>query len=186
MPAGYLTHAHGGRDSHNGVGRDRTGWREDDAVLGFQYREEAAEQYLGKPETFKFPGFVHCCGTVIKRVAAKLLDRMHASTKGTTERLQSAVRGYFRYHAVPHNEERLKTLRHEALSMWWWHLCRRSQRSRWTRKQQAQPARLLGKGVNRTLTFSQAGRSYAPAARKPAIQGVTSKRSMFGRPISRA
>ena len=51
----------------------------------------------------------------------------------TTGWLQSVVRrGYFRYHAVPRNEERLKAFRHEVLRMWWWQLRRRSQRTRWT------------------------------------------------------
>src|SRR5450759_1565244 len=160
----------------------------DDAVLGFQYREEA-EKFLedlrervrkfglelhpektrliefgryaaerrakrgeGKPETFHFLGFTHICGknrttgyfqlyrkTIGKRMAAKLKQirqtlrrRLHEKTKGTTEWLQAVVRGYYQYHAVPHNEARLKTFRHEVLRMWWWQLRRRSQRSRWT------------------------------------------------------
>jgi RNA-directed DNA polymerase len=161
----------------------------DDAVLGFQNREEA-EKFLeelrervrkfglelhpektrliefgryaaerrekrgkGKPETFNFLGFTHICGknhttgyfqvyrkTIGKRMAAKLKEirqqlrvRLHEKTKGTTEWLQAVVRGYFQYHAVPRNEERLKAFRHEVLRMWWWQLRRRSQRSRWSR-----------------------------------------------------
>jgi RNA-directed DNA polymerase len=160
----------------------------DDAVLGFQYREEA-ERFLaelqdrvrkfglelhpektrliefgryaaerrekrgeGKPETFKFLGFTHICGknhktgyfmvlrkTIGKRLAAKLKDirqklrmGLHDSTKNTAKWLKSVVRGYFQYHAVPHNEEQMKAFRHEVLRMWWWQLRRRSQRSRWT------------------------------------------------------
>jgi len=160
----------------------------DDAVLGFQHREEA-EKFLtelqervrkfglelhpektrliefgryaaerrgkrgeGKPETFNFLGFTHICGknhatgyfmvlrkTIGKRMAAKLKKtrqqlraRMHERTQDTTEWLQSVIRGYFRYHAVPRNEERLKAFRHEVLRMWWWQLRRRSQRTRWT------------------------------------------------------
>ena len=160
----------------------------DDAVLGFQYQEDA-EKFLedlrervrkfglelhpektrliefgryaaerrakrgeGKPETFNFLGFTHICGknhetgyfmvyrkTIGKRMAAKLKElrqklrvRLHEKTKGTAEWLQSVVRGYFQYHAVPRNEERLKTFRHEVLRMWWWQLRRRSQRHRWT------------------------------------------------------
>jgi Retron-type reverse transcriptase len=162
----------------------------DDAVLGFQYREDA-EKFLeqlrervrkfglelhpektrliefgryaaerrakhgeGKPETFNFLGFTHICGknhktgyfmvlrkTIGKRMAAKLKqirrqlrERLHEKTKGTTEWLQSVVRGYFQYHAVPRNEDRLKAFRHEVLRMWWWQLRRRSQRHRWTWK----------------------------------------------------
>jgi group II intron reverse transcriptase/maturase len=160
----------------------------DDAVLGFQYREEA-EKFLAdlqervrkfgldlhpdktrliefgryaaerrakrgerKPETFNFLGFTHICGknhktgyfmvlrkTMGKRMAAKLKEirqklrvRMHDSTKNTAKWLNSVVRGYFNYHAVPRNEDRMKTFRHEVSRMWMWQLRRRSQRSRWT------------------------------------------------------
>jgi group II intron reverse transcriptase/maturase len=160
----------------------------DDAVLGFQYREEAdkflgelqerlrtfglelhpektrllefgryaaewrAKRGEGKPETFNFLGFTHICGknhktgyfmvfrkTTGKRMAAKLKDlrqelrkRLHGATGDTVKWLQSVVRGYFQYHAVPYNEERMKAFRHEVLRMWLWQLRRRSQRTRWT------------------------------------------------------
>jgi hypothetical protein len=114
--------------------------------------ERRAKRGEGKPETFKFLGFIHYCGTnhqtkrfqvyrktIGKRMAAKLKEirqelrrRMHEKTKGTTEWLQSVVRGYFQYHAVPHNEQRLKAFRHEVLRMWLWQLRRRSQRHHWT------------------------------------------------------
>jgi RNA-directed DNA polymerase len=162
----------------------------DDAVLGFQYREEA-ERFLkelgervrkfglelhpektrliefgryaaerrekrgeGKPETFNFLGFTHICGknqrtgkfqlyrkTIGKRMAGKLKEirqklrqRLNERPKGMVEWLQAVVRGYSQYHAIPFNEKRLKTFRHEVLRMWWWQLRRRSQRSRWTWK----------------------------------------------------
>ncbi len=162
----------------------------DDAVLGFQYREDA-ERFLkqlqermgkfglelhpektrliefgryaterrakrgeGKPETFNFLGFTHICGTsqktgyftvrrktIGKRMAAKLKEihatlrkRMHENNRGTLEWLQSVVRGYFQYHAVPGNEERLKAFLHEVRRSWLRTLRRRSQRSRWTWK----------------------------------------------------
>jgi group II intron reverse transcriptase/maturase len=160
----------------------------DDAVLGFQYREEAerfladlqervrkfglelhpdktrliefgrfaaerrAKQGETKPETFNFLGFTHICGknhetgyfmvlrkTIGKRMAAKLKDirrklqmGLHDSTKNTVKWLKSVVQGYFNYHAVPHNTDRMKAFRNEVLHMWLWHLRRRSQRSRWT------------------------------------------------------
>jgi hypothetical protein len=160
----------------------------DDAVLGFQHREDA-EKFLeelrervrkfglelhpektrliefgryaaerrakrgeGKPETFNFLGFTHICGknhvtgyfqvlrkTIGKRMAAKLKEirrklrqGLHEKTKDIGEWLQSVVRGYFQYHAVPRNEERLKAFRHEVLRMWLWQLRRRSQRHRWS------------------------------------------------------
>ena len=114
--------------------------------------ERRAQRGAGKPETFNFLGFTHICGknhqtgyfqvyrkTIGKRMAAKLKqirqklrERLNEKTKGTTEWLQAVVRGYFRYHAVPRNEERLKAFRHEVLRMWWWQLRRRSQPSRWS------------------------------------------------------
>jgi group II intron reverse transcriptase/maturase len=160
----------------------------DDAVLGFQDREDA-ERFLkelqervrkfglelhpektrliefgryaterrakrgeGKPETFNFLGFTHICGTsqpkgyftvrrktMGKRMAAKLKEireelrkRMHEEIGGTLKWLKSVVRGYFQYHAVPGNEERLKAFLHEVRRSWLRMLRRRSQRTRWT------------------------------------------------------
>jgi RNA-directed DNA polymerase len=160
----------------------------DDAVLGFQYREDA-ERFLeqlrerlqkfglelhpektrliefgryaaerrkkrgeGKPETFTFLGFIHICGrsrekgyftvyrkTIGKRMAAKLKEirqklrqRMHDPPAETLKWLISVVRGYYQYHAVPDNEERLKAFCYDVLRSWLHQLRRRSQRSRWT------------------------------------------------------
>jgi group II intron reverse transcriptase/maturase len=160
----------------------------DDAVLGFQYREEA-EQFLeqlrerlrkfglelhpektrliefgrfaaksrrergkGKPETFDFLGFTHICGsthkmgrfivrreTIGKRMTAKLKEIKaelkqcrHKANAKTVKWLQSVVRGYFQYHAIPDNWTRLEAFRREVLRMWLRQLRRRSQRSRWT------------------------------------------------------
>jgi RNA-directed DNA polymerase len=160
----------------------------DDAVLGFQHREEA-ERFLeqlrerlakfglelhpektrliefgryaaerrkkrgeGKPETFHFLGFTHICGksrekgyftvyrrTIGKRMAARLKDiqqklrmRRHAPGGTTVRWLILVVRGYFQYHAVPDNEERLKAFRNDVLRLWLRQLRRRSQRHRWT------------------------------------------------------
>jgi RNA-directed DNA polymerase len=106
----------------------------------------------GKPETFTFLGFTHMCGTsykagyfvvlrktIGKRMAAKLKEvqaelqrRMHESTADTLKWLQSVVRGYFRYHAVPGNEQRMRGFRNDVLRLWLHQLRRRSQRSRWT------------------------------------------------------
>ena len=160
----------------------------DDAVLGFEYREEAErflaglrEQLLtfglelhpektrliefgryaaarrakrgeGKPETFNFLGFTHICGknhktgyfevirkTIGKRMAAKLKDigqklrqRRHDPTDTIVKWLIAVVRGYFQYHAVPRNEQRMKAFRHQVLRLWLRQLRRRSQRSLWT------------------------------------------------------
>jgi group II intron reverse transcriptase/maturase len=106
----------------------------------------------GKPETFNFLGFTHICGTshktgyftvkrktMGKRLAAKLKDikaklraRLHGVIGDTVKWLKAVVRGYFQYHAIPDNEERMKTFRHEILRLWLRQLRRRSQRSRWT------------------------------------------------------
>jgi RNA-directed DNA polymerase len=160
----------------------------DDAVLGFQYREDAdlflaqlRERLLkfglklhpdktrliefgrdaaerrkkrgeGKPETFNFLGFTHICGrsrrtgyftvhrkTMGKRMAAKrndlgqqLRQRLHESMGDIAGWLTTVVRGYFQYHAIPGNEQRMKSFRKDVLHKWLWQLRRRSQRSRWT------------------------------------------------------
>ena len=160
----------------------------DDAVLGFQYREEAElflDQLRGRlakfglelhpektrliefgryaakrrkehgerrPETFNFLGFTHICGTnqgtgyfivhrktMSKRIAAKLKEvkatlrrRLHQPLADTIKWLQSLVRGYFQYHAIPGNEVRLRAFRHDVLRLWMRQLRRRSQRSGWT------------------------------------------------------
>jgi group II intron reverse transcriptase/maturase len=105
----------------------------------------------GKPETFNFLGFTHICGrsrktgyftvhriTMGKRLAAKLKQiqqtlrkRMHAPVGVIQEWLIAVVRGYFQYHAVAGNEQKLWAFRKAVLRMWLWTLRRRSQRSRW-------------------------------------------------------
>jgi RNA-directed DNA polymerase len=68
-----------------------------------------------------------------KKIRQPIRERLHERTTDTTAWLQSVVRAYFRYHAVPYNEVRLKAFRHEVLRMWWWQFRRRSQQTRWTR-----------------------------------------------------
>src|SRR5229473_6188206 len=114
--------------------------------------ERRRERGKGKPETFNFLGFSHICGTSqkaghfmiqretigkrmaakLKEIKAKLQQRMHESIEDTLKWLQSVVRGYFQYHAVPGNEHRLRAFRKDVLRMWLRQLRRRSQRSRWT------------------------------------------------------
>jgi RNA-directed DNA polymerase len=106
----------------------------------------------GRPETFNFLGFTHICGphrktgyftvtrtTISKRMAAKLTQlkaalkqRMHDPLPETAKWLQSVVRGYFQYHAVPGNEKRLGAFRTHVLRLWLRQIRRRSQRTRWT------------------------------------------------------
>ena len=114
--------------------------------FGRSAAERRAKRGEGKPETFNFPGFTHICGknrktgyfmvyrkTIGKRMAAKLKEvrqqlrrRLHDANGSTVKWLQTVVRGYFQYHAVPRNEQRLKAFRHEVLRMWLWQLRRRS------------------------------------------------------------
>jgi len=114
--------------------------------------ERREKRGQGKPETFNFLGFTHMCGTshkagyfvvqrktIGKRMAAKLKEikaqlqqRMHESIEDTLRWLQSVVRGYFQYHAVPGNEQRMRAFRKDVLRLWLRQLRRRSQRSRWT------------------------------------------------------
>jgi RNA-directed DNA polymerase len=105
----------------------------------------------GKPETFDFLGFTHISGTTrkagrftvrrqtngkrmtakLKEIRAQLKVRRHESHVKTVKWLQSVVRGYFQYHAIPDNQARLEAFRQEVLRMWLDQLRRRSQRSRW-------------------------------------------------------
>ncbi len=62
----------------------------------------------------------------LKDIGQKLRQRMHAPSGET-----SVVGGYFRYHAVPDNKERLKAFRNDVQRLWLRQLRRRSQRSRW-------------------------------------------------------
>jgi RNA-directed DNA polymerase len=108
----------------------------------------------GKPETFDFLGFTHACGktrqgafkvrrqTIGKRMREKLQQlkqqfrsRMHHPVAQTGEWLQSVVRGYFNYHAVPGNLDRLGIFRERVTRLWRRTLISRSQTHRlpWTR-----------------------------------------------------
>lgn len=99
-----------------------------------------------------FLGLTHICGTnrttgnftiirqtISKRRAAKLRQisdelrrRMHEPLRETAKWLQSVVRGYFQYHAVPSNEKSLGQFRSHVLRCWLRLIRRRSQKNRWT------------------------------------------------------
>jgi hypothetical protein len=68
----------------------------------------------------------------LKEIRLALRRRLHGSTADTLRWLQSVVRGYFQYHAVPGNEARQRAFRNDVLRLWLHQLRRRSQRSRWT------------------------------------------------------
>jgi RNA-directed DNA polymerase len=114
--------------------------------------EDRKRDGAGKPETFKFLGFTHICGTIwksgkftvhrrtvgkrmtakLKNIAAALHKRRHDPIGKTGDWLRQVVRGYNNYHAVPGNLQRLYTFRRETARHWLFSLRRRSQRSRWT------------------------------------------------------
>jgi RNA-directed DNA polymerase len=110
-----------------------------------QDREKRGE---GKPETFTFLGFTHYCGkrrsngafivwrkTAKKRMVAKLHAlkaelrcRMHEPVAAVGAWLRKVVNGYYRYHAVPGNIDRLSVFGQRLRRLWWLILRRRSQR----------------------------------------------------------
>src|SRR5215813_2644704 len=101
----------------------------------------------GKPDTFTFLGFTHYCGTshhsgafivwrktAKKRMVAKLRAinaelrcRMHEPVAVIGEWLQKVVVGYYRYHAVPGNTDRLRVFCQRLRRLWRLTLSRRSQ-----------------------------------------------------------
>jgi group II intron reverse transcriptase/maturase len=102
----------------------------------------------GKPETFTFLGFTHYCGkrrsngtfivwreTAKKRMVAKLhaikaelIRRKHEPTALVGKWLRQVTLGYYQYHAVPGNLNRLAVFMHHLRRMWRAVLARRSQR----------------------------------------------------------
>lgn len=109
---------------------------------------------LGRPETFDFLGFTHCCAksrsggfmlrrtTIKKRMAAKLREvkttlmrRRHLPIPEQGAWLASVVRGHLAYYAVPTNIDAVVAFRTQATRHWYRALRRRSQRHRldWTR-----------------------------------------------------
>ncbi len=120
-----------------------------------RYAAERRERRgLGKPETFTFLGFVHICGTssngkylllrrtrrdrlraTLRPIKERLRRRMHDPIPDIGRWLQSIVRGYFAYHAIPTNYSSLSAFRHHLIAIWRKTLRRRSQRdgSTWAR-----------------------------------------------------
>jgi RNA-directed DNA polymerase len=124
---------------------------------------------LGRPETFDFLGFTHCCGnalnggfllkriTIKKRLRAKLQKvkeelkrRRHQPIPEQGHWLASVVRGHCAYYAVPGNYRAIETFRSEVSRHWLRALRRRSQRDRlsWERMKRLEarwlpPARIV-------------------------------------------
>ncbi len=103
----------------------------------------------GKPETFDFLGFTHCCSktkygkfsiqrkTINKRFAQKckevkkeLNERMHADVKETGKWLNTVIRGFQNYYAVPGNMSAVKGFYDLTTRMWLNTLRRRSHKGK--------------------------------------------------------
>jgi len=103
---------------------------------------------LGKPETFKFLGFVFICGksrrgdfqirrksrgdrmmAKLREVKQALRKRLHVPIPAVGAWLAQVVAGYFAYHAVPTNSPALSAFRYHVVVLWHRQLCRRSQRA---------------------------------------------------------
>ena len=71
----------------------------------------------------------------LRQVKQQLRERMHDPVPQTGQWLQSIVRGYFNYYAVPGNLTSLGVFRDRVLALWWRTVRRRSQRRSvsWTR-----------------------------------------------------
>jgi RNA-directed DNA polymerase len=120
--------------------------------LAVRNRRERGE---GKPETFTFLGFTHYCGkrrsdgrfivqrkTAKKRLVAKLQAikaelrrRLHEPIASVGEWLRKVLTGFYQYHAIPGNLDRLSVFRRRLSHLWRLLLSHRGQRSRvsWAR-----------------------------------------------------
>jgi group II intron reverse transcriptase/maturase len=109
-------------------------------------RANRSRRGQGKPETFDFLGFTHCCGktqkgkfmvlrlTSAKRLRSKLhavkdelRRRMHRPIAEQGAYLRAVVSGHARYFAVPCNGARVQAFRFQVARLWHRTLCRRSQ-----------------------------------------------------------
>jgi RNA-directed DNA polymerase len=111
--------------------------------------ERRAHRGEGRPETFKFLGFVHICDTTrdgrfivlrrtrpdrmrakLKEIREGLWRRLHAGISATGRWLRSVVQGYMNYHAIPRNLKAVSTFRCHVVRLWRWVIGRRSQKGR--------------------------------------------------------
>lgn len=119
--------------------------------FGRHAEQRRKKRGLGRPDTFDFLGFTHCCSktrkggfkilrlTIKKRLRAtlaairdKLKRKRHESIGQVGAWLTKVIRGYFNYHAVPDNLRRLAGFRHEVCCAWLEQLRRRSQKGKMT------------------------------------------------------
>ena len=106
----------------------------------------------GRPETFDFLGFTHACsrtrkGTFallrfpmkrrmrakLKAIKQSLWRRMHRPVAETGRWLQSVVRGWLQYYALPRTSRWLSSFRWQVIWLWWRTLRRRGdkRKSNW-------------------------------------------------------
>src|SRR5215831_9886711 len=119
--------------------------------FGRHATDRRARAGLGKPETFKFLGFVFICGktrqgkflvhrrsrrdrmrTRLTEIKKELRKRMHQPIPEQGRWLGQVVRGYFAYHAVPTNGLGISAFRYHVERRWLRTLRRRSQKDRLT------------------------------------------------------
>lgn len=117
--------------------------------FGRYARRDRARRAQGKPQTFDFLGFTHCCAstrkgkftvlrlTSAKRTRAKLQEvkfelrrRMHRPIAEQGKYLRAVVAGHCRYFGVPNNGKRLSAFRYQVVRLWHRTLCRRSHKAR--------------------------------------------------------
>jgi RNA-directed DNA polymerase len=117
--------------------------------FGRYAEQRRAKRGEGPPETFDFLGFTHISGktrrgdftihrkTARKKFQAKLADlkaklkrSLHAALPRVGSWLQSVLRGWYRYYAVPGNYPRLQQFRDAIQEIWLRLLRRRSQKGR--------------------------------------------------------
>jgi group II intron reverse transcriptase/maturase len=110
----------------------------------------------GKPESFNFLGFTHCCDktrkgrfivlrqTIKTRLRAKLAEvkrwlrkHLHDPVRYVGEYLGRVVEGHFRYYGVPRNGPALCSFRRAVYWLWRRSLRRRSQKTRITGRRMA-------------------------------------------------
>jgi RNA-directed DNA polymerase len=101
----------------------------------------------GKPETFHFLGFTHCCGTTrsgkftvirrtmrqrllkkLKEVQLELRQRRHQPVDEQGRYVQAVIRGHVNYYGVPGNSRAIGAFRTLVVRLWYKWLNRRSQR----------------------------------------------------------
>ena len=117
--------------------------------FGRHAADRRARRGLGKPETFKFLGFIFICGrsragkfllkrksrpdrlqSKLKVIKEELRRRMHISIPEQGKWLAQVVKGYFAYHAVPTNLSALNAFRYYVARIWLRTLRRRSQKDK--------------------------------------------------------